>query len=69
MSELLSLPRAARRVGVTARWLRDQAEAGRVPHLRAGTRYLFDLAALTEALCSRAAQPHEADHRQGVANG
>jgi hypothetical protein len=66
MSELLSLARAARRVGITARWLRDEAAAGRVPHLRAGTRYLFDLAALTQSLSDRAAQPHDAECRQAV---
>jgi hypothetical protein len=62
MSELLSLPRAARRVGVTARWLRDEANAGRVPHLRAGTRYLFDLTTLTQALVDRAAKTRQGVH-------
>lgn len=67
MSELLSLARAARRLGVTARWLRDEAAAKRVPCLKAGFHYLFDLAALTDALSERAAQsPPEADGRQGV---
>jgi hypothetical protein len=59
MSELLSLSRAARRVGVTARWLRDEANLGRVPHLRAGSRYLFDVTALTQALAERAARTRE----------
>jgi len=54
MTELLSLPRAARRVGVTAKWLKTEADAARVPHLRAGSRYLFDLAALSECLRARA---------------
>ena len=65
MSELLSLPRAARRVGVTARWLRDEANAGRVPHLRAGTRYLFDLTTLTQALAERAAKTRRAERSTG----
>ncbi len=69
MSELLSLARAARRLGLTAKWLRAEADAGRVPCLRAGTRYLFDLAALTEALANRAKNGRQdAEHRQGVAH-
>ncbi len=61
MAEVLSLNRAARRLGVTATWLRAEADAGRVPCLRAGTRYLFDLDALTEALAERIVA-----ERQGV---
>jgi hypothetical protein len=53
-TELLSLTRAARRLGVPARWLRAEADAGRVPCLRAGMRYLFELNALREALARRA---------------
>jgi hypothetical protein len=55
-TELLSLGRAARRLGVTARWLRGEAEAGRVPCLRADRRYLFDWRALEAALAERARQ-------------
>lgn len=57
MSELLSLPRAARRIGVTAKWLRTEADAGRVPCLRADSRYLFDVDAVTHSLAKRAASP------------
>ncbi len=53
-AELLTLTRAARRLGVPARWLRAEADADRVPCLRAGKRYLFELTALTEALAKRA---------------
>ena len=55
---LLTLTRAARRVGVTATWLRSEAEAGRVPCLpTSGGRYLFDYAALADALRERARHP------------
>lgn len=64
MSELLSLPRAARRLGVPAKWLREQAERGKVPCLRAGARYLFDLDAVSQELGKQAAES-----RQGVARG
>lgn len=39
--ELLSLRRMAARLGVPAKWLREQAEGGKVPGLRAGDRWLF----------------------------
>jgi hypothetical protein len=52
---LLGLARIARRLGVAQRWLREEANAGRVPCLRAGTRYLFAAAAVEQALADRAA--------------
>ncbi len=45
---------AARRAGVSAAWLRAEAEAGRIPHLRTGRRILFDLDAVVRALRERA---------------
>ena len=39
--ELLPLQRMATRLGVPSRWLREQAELGKVPGLRAGNRWLF----------------------------
>jgi hypothetical protein len=61
MSELLSLPRLARRLGVTKKWLRAEAEGGRVPCLKADGRYLFDLEAVEKTLRDRA--------EKGVDNG
>jgi excisionase family DNA binding protein len=55
MSELLSLARMARRLGVTQDWLRSEADAGRVPCLKAGKRYLFNAAAVQDALAAKAA--------------
>jgi hypothetical protein len=45
--ELVPLRRMAARLKVPTRWLRERAEAGDVPALRAGDRWLFraDLAA------------------------
>lgn len=70
MSELLSLARMARRLGVTQQWLRDQADAANVPCLRAGKRYLFTPVAVQEALAVEAAkQTTNAGQRpQGVAD-
>lgn len=50
MPELLPLNRAARRLGVTARWLKAEADAGRIPHLRAESRYIFDMEAVARSL-------------------
>ncbi len=59
MAELLSMARMARRIGVTQDWLREQADAGRVPCLKAGTRYLFNPVAVQEALATEAAQTRQ----------
>ena len=44
MDDLLALARMARRLGVTQAWLREQAETGMVPHLKAGTEPVLGLA-------------------------
>ena len=51
---LLSLGVAAARLGVPATWLRSEAQAGRLPHLKAGARFLFDLDAVEAELLRRA---------------
>jgi hypothetical protein len=61
MSELLSLARMARRIGVTQQWLQEQADAGKVPCLKAGARYLFNAVAVQDAVATEAARA-----RQGV---
>jgi hypothetical protein len=57
MDELLTIGPMARRVGVTVGWLRDEADAGRVPCLRAGERRLFNPEAVRRVLAERAALP------------
>jgi len=54
--ELLTLGRMARRLSVTAKWLRAEADAGRVPCLRAGKQYLFTPTAVQETLAAKAAK-------------
>jgi len=44
-----------RQTGAPAGWLLDEAAAGRIPYLRAGNRYLFDLSVVEPLLRSRAA--------------
>lgn len=55
-TELLSLRRAASRLGVGGKWLREQAERGAVPGLRAGNRWLFDVVAVREVLRKMASE-------------
>lgn len=52
---VLTLSRMARRLRVPQRWLRAEAEAGRVPCIRAGRRFLFAPDAVERVLAERAA--------------
>jgi excisionase family DNA binding protein len=53
---------AAHRLGVPATWLRTEALAGRLPHLRVGRRLLVDPEAVRAALVLRAVE----EGRKGV---
>jgi hypothetical protein len=63
---LTPLGSTARLLRVPAAWLRDEADAGRLPHLRAGNAYLFDVDLVERLLLDRArlypADAGEADH-------
>ena len=63
MSDLLSLSRMARRLGVTQQWLRREAEAGNIPCLKAGNRFLFNPVAVQEALATKAARTRQGGER------
>jgi hypothetical protein len=53
--QLLSLPAVAKALRLPVKWIKGEAEAGRLPCLRAGRRLLFARAAVEAALVSRAA--------------
>jgi hypothetical protein len=53
-SELVHLNTLARRLGVPAVWLRREAEAGNLPHIKAGSQLLFDAATVERILLERA---------------
>ena len=53
--ELLTDSQMARVLRVNLRWLRAEAEAGRIPALRAERRFLFNQEAVLRALAGRAA--------------
>lgn len=52
--QAVTLSRMARILRVPVGWLRTEAEAGRVPHLRAGAVILFDPMAVQRVLVARA---------------
>ncbi len=52
--KLLPVGPMARRLRVPVTWLRVEAEAGRIPHLRAGKVLLFDPDTVEHLLAERA---------------
>lgn len=46
----------AARLKLPIRWIKVEAKAGRLPHLRVGRRLLFNLDAVNAALARRAAE-------------
>ena len=54
--QLLPAGQMARYLGVPAGWLKGEAEAGRIPHLKAGKIYLFNPEVVERLLAERAAQ-------------
>ena len=62
-TRLLTAGAMARRLRVRAAWLRSEAEAGRIPHIRAEDQYLFDPDAVDRVLVERAQRdPNGAGH-------
>jgi len=53
-TKLIPLGAMAQRLRVAAKWLREEAEAGRIPHLAAGARILVDPDAVERVLVKRA---------------
>ena len=51
---LLPLGPTARLLCVPSSWLRAEADAGHLPHLRAGSKYLFDVDTVERLLVKRA---------------
>ena len=56
MNELLSLGELAECLDIPLAWLREEFEAGRIPHLDAGGTCLFNPLVVRETLASRAKQ-------------
>jgi hypothetical protein len=62
LPKLLTLGMMARRLRVPTKWLRAEAEAGRVPALPVAKGFLFDPDAVEAVLLHRARQGQEAGH-------
>jgi hypothetical protein len=60
--QLMPLSQLARQLCVPVRWLRDEADAGRIPCLRAGRTLLFDAEHVERLLAERARQGEGATH-------
>ena len=58
-NDLVSLATLSRRLKLPRGWLKDQADSGKIPCLKIGSRYLFSLVAAQEALAARAARGGE----------
>lgn len=57
---LLSLPDLAKALKLPADWLKAEADAQRLPHLRIGNRYRFNYETVVRTLAERAANSREA---------
>jgi hypothetical protein len=51
---LLTLGAMARKLGVTSKWLRTEADAGNLPNIKADERYLFEPKTVVSILVERA---------------
>jgi hypothetical protein len=54
ISQIVSIYRMARALRVPAEWLADEARSGRLPHVNACGRLLFNPVAVEKALAERA---------------
>ena len=57
MPTLVSLNRLAAELRLPRNWLKQEAQAGRLPCLRIGRRLLFSVPAVEQVLADRAANP------------
>ena len=57
MPALVSLNRLAAELRLPRNWLKQEAQAGRLPCLRVGRRLLFNRVAVEQVLADRAANP------------
>lgn len=64
MPTFKSLSETGTTLGVPIAWLKREADAGRVPCLRAGRRYLFDVVVVADVLAERAAAESETEDRR-----
>lgn len=56
-NQLCNTGQLARHLRVRASWIIAEAEAGRIPHVRVGDGFMFDVLAVEAALLKRASKP------------
>jgi excisionase family DNA binding protein len=61
--QLLSLPALADALKLPERWIKAEADAGRIPHLKIGKRYRFNREKVLAVLAQRAAETWVANAR------
>lgn len=61
-ARLLTLNQLAERTGLPAAWLKREADAGRLPCIRAGRRRMFDYSAVRLSLTERQGSEVRRDH-------
>ena len=66
-SEFVPIAELSRRLKLSKAWLLREANAGRIPSLRAGKRRLFNPAAVAATLAARAASGDEPNTEGGAA--
>ena len=54
--KLVSLVELSRRLHISAKWLKAEALAGQIPHLKAGRKLLFNIEAVECALVERSSK-------------
>lgn len=52
-TKYITLTDLARRIGLPSAWLRQEAECGRIPHLRTARRIMFDFETVERCLAER----------------
>lgn len=56
MNDLVNISQLARIMKVSIRWLRQETDAGRIPHLSAGNDTLYNLSVVQDVFAKRAGQ-------------
>jgi len=69
MARRMLLKEAAEELGVTKHFLYTEARAGRIPHFRAGNRYIFDVEQVDEYLKKKALENVKQEQDNAVQYG
>ncbi len=68
MAKRMLLKDAAEALGVSRHFLYTEARAGRIPHFRAGNRYIFDVEQVNEFLKQKALENVRDDENEKIIN-